>query len=98
MFARTLLAEISQLMDAASSKIVQLSPDSTRYGNQSWDEVDSLVKYYGDTLNPDGPERYVDAWNHIHDISDKIGAHNVVWVWSPGVGAAPDVPWNSVGN
>jgi hypothetical protein len=69
-----------------------------RYGNQTWDQVDSLVKYYGDPQMPDGPERYVDAWKHIHDIFRRIGADNVVWIWSPGVGAVPDVPWNSVEN
>jgi hypothetical protein len=44
-----------------------------RYGNQSWDQVDNLVKYYGDPLKPDGPERYIDTWKHIHDIFRPAG-------------------------
>jgi hypothetical protein len=69
-----------------------------RYGNQSWDQVDDLYKYYGDPRKPDGPERYVDTWKHIHDIFQRLQVNNVEWVWSPGVGASPDLKWNSVEN
>lgn len=29
------------------------------------------------------PEDFVEAWQHVHDIFEKQGANNVVWVWSP---------------
>lgn len=29
--------------------------------------------------------QYVKAWRHVHDIFKKVGATNVIWVWSPNV-------------
>jgi mannan endo-1,4-beta-mannosidase len=29
--------------------------------------------------------QYVKAWRHVHDIFRKVGATNVIWVWSPNV-------------
>ena len=26
---------------------------------------------------------YIDAWRHIHDLFIKLGANNIVWLWSP---------------
>jgi mannan endo-1,4-beta-mannosidase len=31
------------------------------------------------------PGQYVQAWQHVHDIFNKVGADNVTWVWSPNV-------------
>jgi hypothetical protein len=28
---------------------------------------------------------YVAAWRHVHDLFERIGAANVIWVWSPNV-------------
>jgi hypothetical protein len=28
---------------------------------------------------------YVAAWRHVHDLFEKAGARNVIWVWSPNV-------------
>ncbi|MER7751210.1 glycosyl hydrolase [Kitasatospora sp. NPDC097643] len=28
---------------------------------------------------------FVAAWRHVHDIFDKAGATNVIWVWSPNI-------------
>ncbi|GAA3456293.1 glycoside hydrolase family 26 protein [Dactylosporangium matsuzakiense] len=28
---------------------------------------------------------YVKAWRHVHDLFEKLGAGNVIWVWSPNV-------------
>ncbi|HEY3501548.1 MAG TPA: glycosyl hydrolase [Actinocatenispora sp.] len=28
---------------------------------------------------------YVKAWRHVHDIFTKVGATNVIWVWSPNI-------------
>jgi hypothetical protein len=33
----------------------------------------------------DGPADYVRAWRRLHDIFQREGARNVVWVWSPNV-------------
>ncbi|MCW3124112.1 MAG: hypothetical protein JWQ38_3604 [Flavipsychrobacter sp.] len=29
------------------------------------------------------PEAYVAAWQHVHDVFQKQGAKNVIWIWSP---------------
>lgn len=35
---------------------------------------------------------YVKAWRHIHDIFTRVGATNVIWVWSPNIlRPVPDV-------
>ncbi len=38
------------------------------------------------------PEDFVAAWRHIHDIFTKVGAGNVIWVWSPNTARAKDIP------
>lgn len=38
---------------------------------------------FGDPELPDGPERFVAAYRHIHDIISAQGADNVLWVWCP---------------
>lgn len=53
---------------------------------------------YGDPGRPDGPERYVDAYRHIHDLFEQVGADNVIWVWAPNEGDPLGKPWNELGN
>jgi hypothetical protein len=31
------------------------------------------------------PGDYVRAWRHIHDVFARVGATNVIWVWSPNI-------------
>lgn len=31
------------------------------------------------------PQKYVDAWRHVHDIFTEEEAINVMWIWSPNV-------------
>jgi len=38
---------------------------------------------YGSPDLADGPERYVDAFRHVHDVFVENGADNVLWVWCP---------------
>ncbi|HVZ67508.1 MAG TPA: glycosyl hydrolase [Patescibacteria group bacterium] len=35
------------------------------------------------------PQDFVDAWRHIHDMFEKHGAKNILWVFCPNI---PDVP------
>jgi mannan endo-1,4-beta-mannosidase len=35
---------------------------------------------------------YVRAWRHVHDIFTRIGAKNVIWIWSP------NIVWNDSTN
>jgi beta-mannanase len=63
-------------------------------GDNKWNQVDNLYTHYGDPKKPDGPERYIDAWRHVHDVFESVGAHNVIWVWSPNYENWPDKEWN----
>ncbi|XTZ17634.1 glycoside hydrolase family 26 protein [Micromonospora echinospora] len=31
------------------------------------------------------PGEYVKAWRHVHDVFSKVGATNVIWIWSPNI-------------
>ena len=53
---------------------------------------------YGDPTKADGPEVYIDAWRHIHDIFTLVGAANVAWVWSVNNSDWPREPWNKFQN
>jgi beta-mannanase len=53
---------------------------------------------YGDPTKPDGPERFVDAWRHVHDIFAAAGADNVAWVWSVNQEDWPSEYWNRFEN
>ncbi len=68
-----------------------------KYSNQSWRQADDLNKYYGHPLKPDGPERFVDAWRHIHNIFKQQEVSNVEWLWTT-TDPGPDLPWNSSEN
>jgi hypothetical protein len=57
-----------------------------------------LYTYYGDPKKPDGPERYVDAWRHIHNIFENEGTKNAIWVWCPNDVTVPDMEWNKPEN
>jgi len=49
---------------------------------------------YGDPNKADGPERYVDAWRHVHTIFEESGAGNISWVFSPNADTVPYESWN----
>lgn len=53
---------------------------------------------YGDPGKPDGPEKYVDAYRHVHDLFKQLGANNVIWVWSPNEGNPVGASWNALEN
>lgn len=31
------------------------------------------------------PGDFVQAWRHVHDVFARVGARNVIWVWSPNI-------------
>ena len=47
----------------------------------------------------DGPNKYIDAWRHIHGIFTAQGAHNVYWLFAPNHESVPapvgDNSWNA---
>jgi len=51
---------------------------------------------YGDPLQPDGPERFRDAFRRVHDLIEGAGAHNVTWFWHVDDDGWPKTPWNTI--
>lgn len=54
-------------------------PIYLRFGH----EMNDPVRYSWGPMNDNGPEEYIKAWQHVHDIFKWVGADNVIWVWSP---------------
>jgi len=93
------------ILDWASSASEYGHPVMIRFGhemNGSWYPWCGLrngggeTSGYGDPARPDGPERYVDAFRRVHSLFDRVGAHNVIWVWSPNEGNPLGEAWNEV--
>jgi hypothetical protein len=53
---------------------------------------------YGDLSQPDGPERFRDAYRHIIQICRDEGAGNVTWVFHANDGDWPQESWNRLEN
>ncbi len=53
---------------------------------------------YGDPAKPDGPERFVDAYRHIIDLSRQAGATNITWFFHLDAGGQPEDAWNDFEN
>ena len=41
-----------------------------------------------------GPQKYIAAYRHVHDLFVQDGATNVVWIWCPLVADVPAEAWN----
>jgi hypothetical protein len=71
------------------------APVFLRWGwemNGNWSADDGSHNNAAGQTN--GPQLYVQAWRHIHDIFTAEGATNAVWVWSPNASDVPAAPWN----
>jgi Glycosyl hydrolase family 26 len=49
---------------------------------------------YGDPEEPDGPERFRDAYRRIVDICRSEGAADITWFFHVDAGSSPAVAWN----
>ncbi|HCY76020.1 MAG TPA: hypothetical protein DHV28_08870 [Ignavibacteriales bacterium] len=49
---------------------------------------------FGDPTKADGPERFIAAYQRVHDLFEAQNADNVVWVWCPNNGSSPNEAWN----
>lgn len=87
--------------DAASSGIPMLCCFGVEMNgewfpwNGSWNGGDT-TDGYGDPSEPDGPERFKDAYIHIVELFRARGAENVNWVFHVNAGSHPDEAWNSM--
>jgi mannan endo-1,4-beta-mannosidase len=48
-------------------------------------EMNGFWYPWGVLTNGNSVGEYVRAWRHVHDIFTRIGAKNVIWVWSPNI-------------
>jgi len=53
---------------------------------------------YGEPNEPDGPERFRDAYRHIVEIARDEGAHNILWVFHVNNADVPGEDWNRFEN
>ena len=44
------------------------------------------------------PEKYKQAWRHIYNVREELGADNVNLVWCPNNTDLPDLSWNAASN
>jgi len=52
-------------------------------------EMNDPYRYPWGPQNGNRPEDFIAAWKHVHRIFRKMGATNVLWVWSPHI----SMPW-----
>ncbi|HEX6159751.1 MAG TPA: glycosyl hydrolase [Thermoanaerobaculia bacterium] len=52
-------------------------------------EMNDPYRYPWGPQNGNRPEDFIAAWKHVHVIFQKMGATNVLWVWSPHI----SMPW-----
>jgi hypothetical protein len=52
-------------------------------------EMNDPYRYPWGPQNGNRPDDFVAAWRHVHLIFQKMGATNVLWVWSPHI----SMPW-----
>ena len=53
---------------------------------------------FGDPAVADGPERFIAAYKHVHDLFNEAGVTNVTWIWCPNNGSSPSASWNKPEN
>jgi hypothetical protein len=61
--------------------------------NGKWNGADIKTEF-GDPTKFDGAERFVAAYQHIHNKFTTAGASNLTWIFHLDVQSAPGEPWN----
>ena len=73
--------------------IVPWATGAARFGKPMFlrfaHEMNDPYRYPWGPQNGNRPEDYIAAWKHVHLIFQKMGATNVLWVWSPHI----SMPW-----
>ncbi|MGZ8852925.1 MAG: glycoside hydrolase family 26 protein, partial [Thermoanaerobaculia bacterium] len=52
-------------------------------------EMNDPYRYPWGPQNGNRPDDFVAAWRHVHVVFQKMGATNVLWIWSPHI----SMPW-----
>lgn len=73
--------------------ITPWAADAARYGKpiliRFAHEMNDPYRYPWGPQNGNRPDDFIAAWKHVHLIFQKMGATNVLWVWSPHI----SMPW-----
>lgn len=73
--------------------VVRWAREAAEYGKPMFvrfaHEMNDPYRYPWGPQNGNRPDDFVAAWIHVHQIFQKMGANNVLWVWSPHV----SMPW-----
>lgn len=51
---------------------------------------------WSEQVNGNHQGEFVQAWRHVHDIFEEVGAKNVTWVWCPNVIGPETIPIESL--
>jgi hypothetical protein len=66
---------------------------AARYGKPLYlrfaHEMNDPYRYPWGPQNGNRPDDFIAAWKHVHLVFEKMGAANVLWVWSPHI----SMPW-----
>jgi hypothetical protein len=52
-------------------------------------EMNDPYRYPWGPQNGNRPDDFIAAWRRVHEIFQKMGANNVLWIWSPHI----SMPW-----
>ncbi|MFL6130097.1 MAG: glycoside hydrolase family 26 protein [Mycobacteriales bacterium] len=65
---------------------------ATAVRNQRWPvairfahEMNGFWYPWSEGRSGNRPGDFVQAWRHVHDVFGRVGATNVIWVWSPNI-------------
>lgn len=76
--------------------ITQWATDARNWGHPfflrfDWEMNGNWQFPWSVQLNGNTPADYVNAWRHVRDIFNSVGATNATWVWAPNISS-----WNTV--
>lgn len=73
--------------------VVAWAEAAARYGKPLFlrfaHEMNDPYRYPWGPQNGNRPADFIAAWKHVHQVFQKMGATNVLWVWSPHI----SMPW-----
>jgi hypothetical protein len=73
--------------------IVPWAQNAAKYGKPLFlrfaHEMNDPYRYPWGPQNGNRPEDFIAAWRHVHVVFQKMGATNVLWIWSPHI----SMPW-----
>lgn len=73
--------------------VAPFATEAKRYGKplllRFAHEMNDPYRYPWGPQNGNRPADFVAAWRHVHQVFQKMGATNVLWVWSPHI----SMPW-----